>query len=159
MWWDVRLQPSFGTLEVRIMDAQTRVEDSAVLAALVQCLVRLAATSEPGAPGAIDAPEVVAENRFIAVRDGMRAALIDPPAWRRRPVGDRLARAARRVRAARPGAGMRGRAGATCRRWPSRRAPTRQRAMAERAGIDGLVEALSQEFLPVPPSGAHTRRV
>ena len=41
LWWDVRLQPRFGTLEVRVMDAQTRVADTAAIAALVQCLVRL----------------------------------------------------------------------------------------------------------------------
>ena len=39
-WWDARLQPRLGTIEVRIMDAQTRVRDTAALAALVQCLVR-----------------------------------------------------------------------------------------------------------------------
>ena len=44
LWWDVRLQPKLGTIEVRIMDAQTRVRDNASLAALVQCAVRLEAT-------------------------------------------------------------------------------------------------------------------
>ena len=44
LWWDARLQPRFGTIEVRIMDAQTTVADSAALTALVQCLVRLEAT-------------------------------------------------------------------------------------------------------------------
>ena len=43
LWWDVRLQPRFGTLEVRVMDAQTRVADTAALTALVQCLVHLEA--------------------------------------------------------------------------------------------------------------------
>jgi glutamate---cysteine ligase / carboxylate-amine ligase len=31
LWWDVRLQPRWGTVEVRIMDAQITVEDSAGL--------------------------------------------------------------------------------------------------------------------------------
>ncbi|HYI17371.1 MAG TPA: YbdK family carboxylate-amine ligase, partial [Solirubrobacteraceae bacterium] len=44
LWWDVRLQPKLGTLEIRVMDAQTRATDNAALAALVQCLVRLEAT-------------------------------------------------------------------------------------------------------------------
>ena len=35
LWWDVRLQPRFGTLEIRAMDAQTRVADTAAIAALV----------------------------------------------------------------------------------------------------------------------------
>ena len=50
LWWDARLQPRFGTLEVRIMDAQTRVADTAAIAALVQCLVKLEAEREPGEP-------------------------------------------------------------------------------------------------------------
>jgi carboxylate-amine ligase len=92
LWWDARLQPKFGTVEVRVMDAQTRVEDTAALAALVQCLVRLEA-ERPAAPvTAADSPEVVAENRFIAARDGMGAELLDPLAVPPglRPVGDTL---------------------------------------------------------------------
>ena len=71
LWWDVRLQPRFGTLEVRVMDAQTRVADNAALAALVQCVVRLEATD--GDAGAVFEahPEVLDENRFLATRDGM----------------------------------------------------------------------------------------
>ena len=54
LWWDARLQPRFGTLEVRVMDAQTRAPDTAALAALVQCIVRLEATEgfASPAPGA-----------------------------------------------------------------------------------------------------------
>ena len=37
LWWDVRPQPRFGTVEVRIMDAQTTVAETAALVALVQC--------------------------------------------------------------------------------------------------------------------------
>jgi glutamate---cysteine ligase / carboxylate-amine ligase len=88
LWWDARLQPRFGTLEVRIMDAQTRTEDTAAIAALVQCLVRLESESDPRDPVA---PEVLDENRFLAARDGMEARLVEPAAWSRRPVRDRLA--------------------------------------------------------------------
>jgi carboxylate-amine ligase len=144
LWWDARLQPAFGTLEVRIMDAQTRVEDTAALAALVQCLVRLEATAPPREPGPADSPEVVSENRFIAARDGMRAALIEPPA--RRPVGPRLSRL---VDACAPVARELGCAGELADVSVLAAAPgaDRQRAMAERMGsLEGLVEALSREF-------------
>jgi glutamate---cysteine ligase / carboxylate-amine ligase len=90
LWWDVRLQPRFGTIEVRIMDAQTTVADSAALAALVQCLVRLEATEGSGADPAIDLPEVLAENRFLAARDGADAWLIDAHLGRREHVPDVL---------------------------------------------------------------------
>jgi carboxylate-amine ligase len=90
LWWDVRLQPRFGTIEVRIMDAQTTVADSAALAALVQSLVRLEATEGSGADPLIDLPEVIAENRFLAARDGAEASLIDARLGRRSPVSDVL---------------------------------------------------------------------
>ena len=41
LWWDVRPQPRFGTVEVRILDAQTTVAETAALAALVQCIAKL----------------------------------------------------------------------------------------------------------------------
>src|SRR6185437_6401969 len=40
LWYDVRPHPNFGTVEVRVMDAQTRVEHTLAIAALVQCLVK-----------------------------------------------------------------------------------------------------------------------
>ena len=40
LWWDVRPHPRFGTIEVRILDAQPRAADSAALAGVVQALVR-----------------------------------------------------------------------------------------------------------------------
>jgi carboxylate-amine ligase len=58
LWWDVRLQPRWGTVEVRIMDAQITVADSAGLVAHAS-------------------PELLAENRFLAARDGMQACFLD----------------------------------------------------------------------------------
>jgi carboxylate-amine ligase len=90
LWWDVRLQPKLGTLEVRIMDAQTRAADNAALAALVQCLVRMEATEGYADPAIAGRPEVLDENRFLATRDGTRADFIDPERDGRRPVRDIL---------------------------------------------------------------------
>jgi glutamate---cysteine ligase / carboxylate-amine ligase len=90
LWWDVRLQPRFGTLEVRIMDAQTRVGDTAALAALVQCLVRLETLDGHAGETLAGSPEVLEENRFIATRDGMSAQLIEPADERRVPVREWL---------------------------------------------------------------------
>jgi carboxylate-amine ligase len=89
LWWDARLQPRLGTLEVRIMDAQSRVEDTAALAALVQCVVHREALGADRA-AADTPPEVLDENRFLAARDGMAAELVDPAAGRLVPVADRL---------------------------------------------------------------------
>jgi glutamate---cysteine ligase / carboxylate-amine ligase len=90
LWWDVRLQPKFGTIEVRIFDAQTRAEDNAALAALVQSIVRLEATEGHVPAGIAAHPEVLDENRFLATRDGMRADFIDPEGDRRRPAREIL---------------------------------------------------------------------
>jgi glutamate---cysteine ligase / carboxylate-amine ligase len=76
VWWDVRLQPSLGTVEVRAMDAQTTVEDTAPLVALVQSLARRELEGEPLHHQS--APELLEENRFRAGRDGVDARLIDP---------------------------------------------------------------------------------
>jgi carboxylate-amine ligase len=85
LWWDVRLQPRFGTIEVRIMDAQTTTRDSAGLVALVQSLVRLEVAEGFAAEDLVGAPEVLAENRFLAARDGIEAELIVPSLGRRLP--------------------------------------------------------------------------
>jgi carboxylate-amine ligase len=91
LWWDVRLQPSLGTVEVRIMDAQTRVEDSAALLGLIRSLV-VAEIRAPAPPDALhDGPEVLSENRFLAARDGMDAFLIDTTVGTRRPARELLA--------------------------------------------------------------------
>lgn len=86
LWWDVRPQPALGTVEIRVMDAQTRCEETAALAALVVCLVKLEAEQGYVSPVAIAAQEVISENRFIAARDGVDARLIDPGVEMRIPV-------------------------------------------------------------------------
>src|SRR6201985_3428408 len=75
VWWDLRLQPRYGTLEIRVMDAQTRIRDTAALDALVQCLVRLESLDGFAEPE--DTPEAMDENRFLAARDGIDAQLLD----------------------------------------------------------------------------------
>jgi glutamate---cysteine ligase / carboxylate-amine ligase len=90
LWWDVRPQPRFGTVEVRILDAQTTVEDSAALAALVQCIAKLEAERRDSSGGLGHGPEVLAENRFLAARDGMDARLIDAHGTGRFPARELL---------------------------------------------------------------------
>ncbi len=78
LWWDVRPQPRLGTVEIRIMDAQPRLAATAALTALVQALARLELEQGYAAPALVNAGEVLAENRFLAARDGAAAELIDP---------------------------------------------------------------------------------
>jgi carboxylate-amine ligase len=78
LWWDVRPQPRFGTVETRIMDVQSTITGTRALVALVQCLVRLEVEEGYASPALVNAPEALDENRFIAARDGIDASLLDP---------------------------------------------------------------------------------
>jgi carboxylate-amine ligase len=77
-WWDVRLQPRLATVEIRIMDAQTGLEDVEALVALIQSLVVMEATDRFAPERLLDSPEILDENRFLAARDGMEAEFVDP---------------------------------------------------------------------------------
>jgi carboxylate-amine ligase len=88
LWWDVRLQPRWGTVEVRIMDAQVSCEQTAALVALVQSLVRLEVLEGYASSRVLHAQEVLEENRFLAARDGVAARLIDPDRGTRVPVAE-----------------------------------------------------------------------
>jgi glutamate---cysteine ligase / carboxylate-amine ligase len=90
LWWDARPQPRFGTVEVRIMDAQTSVDETAALVALVQSIARREVMEKEAIRPIGHSPEVLVENRFLAARDGMDARLIDPALERRVPVREQL---------------------------------------------------------------------
>ena len=91
LWWDVRPQPRFGTVEVRILDSQSTVAESTALAALVQCIARLEVEEGYIPVSILGAQEALEENRFIAARDGMEARLIDISGERRVPARDQVA--------------------------------------------------------------------
>jgi carboxylate-amine ligase len=147
LWWDARLQPRFGTVEVRIMDAQTRLPDVAALAALVQSLVRLYA--DGGWPRDAPTPELLAENRFIAARDGMTARFIEPS-------GSRAACEwlAERLDECRPVARELGATAelATLDALAADGPYLRQRAVAARLGVHGLAADLSARFAHTAPA-------
>lgn len=90
LWWDVRIQPRVGTVEVRIMDAQITLDATAALVALVQCLAKFEAEQAWAEEASRSAPEVHDENRFLAARDGVHVSLIDPVQRRRVPLRERL---------------------------------------------------------------------
>jgi carboxylate-amine ligase len=74
IWWDVRIHPALGTIEVRAADTQFDLERATALAALVHCL----AVVESGrVQHDIPAREALAESSFQATRHGLRAELLD----------------------------------------------------------------------------------
>jgi glutamate---cysteine ligase / carboxylate-amine ligase len=84
IWWDIRLHPRFGTVEIRICDAVTRVEDAVALAAFCQALVKM--YSEHYAVGA-EIPSyhriLTTENKWLAARYGLEAPVMDLATGRR----------------------------------------------------------------------------
>jgi glutamate---cysteine ligase / carboxylate-amine ligase len=78
LWWDLRPHPLHGTLEFRIADAQTRVEDVGAIVAVCQALVAwLVARFDAGEELPVHDTERIAENRRCGVRDGLGGALAD----------------------------------------------------------------------------------
>lgn len=90
LWWDVRPQPRFGTVEIRTMDAQIRSESTAALVALVQSVAKLEVEEQWSTERQISMQEALNENRFLAARDGFDAALIDSSNATRVPVREWL---------------------------------------------------------------------
>ncbi|MGA6948343.1 MAG: YbdK family carboxylate-amine ligase [Solirubrobacterales bacterium] len=78
LWWSVRPHHSFGTVEVRICDAQTRGDESLNLASLIAACVAQSALDldEGGAPEPMRQREIE-ENLWRAIRYGMDGEMID----------------------------------------------------------------------------------
>ncbi len=100
IWWDVRPHPRFGTIEVRVMDAITRVEETVALAAYVQGLVKhYSELYDAGREMPSYHRILVSENKWLAARYGLEAPLMDLAAGRRNrvPVAQLIRRALRDV--------------------------------------------------------------
>ncbi|MFL5970680.1 MAG: YbdK family carboxylate-amine ligase [Gaiellaceae bacterium] len=77
-WWELRPHIGFGTLEVRVPDAQTTVADSLGVVAFVHALVAwLAARHDAGERLPVHPRWKIEENRWAAGRDGLDGELAD----------------------------------------------------------------------------------
>jgi glutamate---cysteine ligase / carboxylate-amine ligase len=78
VWWSVRPHHSYGTVEMRICDAQTSADDSTTLAALItSCVAQAALDHDEGVPFEDPPARVVEENFWRAIRYGLDGKLID----------------------------------------------------------------------------------
>jgi carboxylate-amine ligase len=78
IWWDIRLHPFFDTLEVRVCDAQSRVDDTLAIAALIQAIIaRLYKLLERNITFRVYRRRLLDENRWRASRYGIDGKLID----------------------------------------------------------------------------------
>jgi carboxylate-amine ligase len=87
IWWDVRLHPRLGTVEVRICDAVTRLEDAVAIAAYCQALVKhYCERFDRG----LEIPSyhriLTSENKWLAARYGLEAPVMDLATGRRNRV-------------------------------------------------------------------------
>jgi carboxylate-amine ligase len=87
IWWDIRLHPRLGTVEVRICDAVTRIEDAVAIAAYCQALVKqLSERYDVGDEIPSYHRILTSENKWLAARYGLGAPVMDLAVARRNRV-------------------------------------------------------------------------
>jgi carboxylate-amine ligase len=100
IWWDIRLHPRLGTIEIRICDAVTRVEDAVAIAAYCQALVKqLSERYDAGEEIPSYHRILTTENKWLAARYGLDAPVMDLATGRRNriPVAQLVRRTLREI--------------------------------------------------------------
>jgi carboxylate-amine ligase len=100
IWWDIRLHPRLGTVEIRICDGVTRVEEVAALAAYCQALVKLYCEQfERGEEIPSYHRVLTTENKWLAARYGLDAPVMDLATGKRNriPVAQIVRRTLRQI--------------------------------------------------------------
>jgi glutamate---cysteine ligase / carboxylate-amine ligase len=100
IWWDIRLHPRFGTIEIRVMDAVTRVEETVALTAYVQALVKhYSELFERGAELPSFHRILISENKWLGARYGLEAPVMDLATGRRNrvPIAQLIRRTLREI--------------------------------------------------------------
>lgn len=146
-WWELRPNTKFGTLEVRVADAQTRLAEAAGVVALVQALVAwLSQRHDEGEQLAAPATWRIEENRWSAARHGVEGRMADLETGEPETTRGRLRR-------------LLGELEPVSRRLGSQRllgeawnlvgtnGAMRQRKLFRSAGVNGLTAWLSEHFL------------
>jgi carboxylate-amine ligase len=138
-WWELRPHPSHGTLELRVPDAQSTMEDAAAVAETIVALVGWLATRHDAGEELPVAPTWrIEENRWSAARHGTDGTMADLVTGEREPTRDRLTRLLADVGAdaAAP--------------LVERGGYARQREIGAERGLPGLASWLADAFVPNP---------
>ena len=147
-WWELRLHPTFGTIEVRVADAQTTVGEAAAYAAVVHALVTwLAQRAADGEPLPVAPTWRITENSFVAGRDGLDAHVADLVTGEREPVRERLEHLLDELAPVATQLGCAAELEHARALAAGRGGAARQRAEARRGGLDGLVAWLADRLL------------
>jgi carboxylate-amine ligase len=151
-WWELRLHPRYGTVELRVPDAQNGLGDAAGIVGLAQALcVWLADRYDAGELPPPSPTWRIEQNRWAACRDGLDASLADPDTGRTASARDRIAALVQELMPTACQLGCAIELRSVLRRLEGITVPARYRAIAADVGLNGLVEALTTEFLlPLP---------
>lgn len=145
LWWDLRPNPRFGTIELRASDSQTRVEDATAIGAVFQCLlVWLSGRLDDGDELAVHDTSRIAENVWSARRYGTGGSMADLVSGERVETRARISRLLDTLEPAAERYGM---------SWPLLTARSlladngadRQRYVAAQRGLQGLTRWLALE--------------
>lgn len=91
IWWDIRPHPEFGTVELRMCDSPSTLGEVAAVAALAQCLVRhIDDAIESRAPVVTPPRWILRENKWLAARYGLDAAIVTDEHGSRQSIRDAL---------------------------------------------------------------------
>jgi carboxylate-amine ligase len=150
LWWDLRLHPQLGTVELREMDAQSRLIDVAAIAALIRGL----ACHEADNPSRPLPREALEWSMFRAMRDGLRAEILGTERLMSVPEAARAAqdRARPHAREAGDAEALEG-----IERILEAGSAERQRAAFGRDGIAEVVGMLTEETSLPPNVGVGSR--
>jgi carboxylate-amine ligase len=146
-WWELRPHVGYGTLELRVPDAQITVQDAAAVTAVAYALVTWLAERHAGGESlAVAETWQIEENRWSACRHGVHGAMADLITGVRAPTGDLLhallddlAPVAARLGGA---AGL-----ARARELALRNGADAQRAVAREHGVRQMTRWLAERFL------------
>ena len=89
LWWDIRPSGKFPTIEMRICDVCTRIDDAMCIVALYACLIRYLLRQDQAGRLPPEPPtEIIAENRWLAQRYGVLAFFGDDQGGGRKDIID-----------------------------------------------------------------------
>jgi glutamate---cysteine ligase / carboxylate-amine ligase len=100
VWWDVRPHPRLGTIEIRVCDAVTRLDDAVAIAAYCQAVVKqLSERYDSGEEIPSYHRILTSENKWLAARYGLEAPVMDLATGRRNrvPVAQLVRRTVREI--------------------------------------------------------------
>jgi carboxylate-amine ligase len=146
-WWELRPHPVFGTLEVRVPDAQTTLAEAAAVVAFVHTLVAwLAERHDAGERLSTDPTWRIAENRWSASRYGVDGDMADLRSGKLAPTRDRLERLIDELGPIAEALGTASKLSGA-RELVHENGAIRQRRVAEADGARGLAAWMAERFL------------